>query len=330
MNRSRYIVTMDLGAQIQCLRGIGLNVPKLEDRFFTDFHSGLVDRLGKLLPDIDIVSMDMTDLAAKIWDKSLKTKDSIKDAMVVSSCIEMAQPRRGHVFEINRIADLSGKIIGIGPRPGHPSVSDQFDALASAAKGRSIVLAEDGAFTGSTICFVLNEFAKRNVTVSVVVLGFAFPAAMDRIRSNFKGDVVVIENLEGTKIVDWMPDHDFVPFTPNCGRVFGLAFDGEATPYYSRAGATFCFPYIAPFGDVEGWASVPTTDEGRFSSFCSRSAAELYYKIEQMNGGKKILIKDLLHSCPSVSVPIRINDRKAPCIDMWVNDYLRESRSGLM
>ena len=242
-----FVIIKDVGVRVSSLRTVGLKTPSPDDPLFKEFHSGLVEKIRQALPSARVVAYDMAELADEIWSQAIRLKTEFSSTIVVSTCAELAVTRRGHIIEVNRLVDINGDIIGFGPRPGTDLLSKQIAGIRELAYGKSVVLAEDGAFSGSTIDFLTKQFVKNRVEIAAVVVGICFPKALDNISKTFTGKLMVIEEAE--KPFEWMPDHDFLPFIPNCGRVFGHMFGDEGMPLYTHEGISFSFPYILPFGD---------------------------------------------------------------------------------
>ncbi|OGF77314.1 hypothetical protein A3I27_04020 [Candidatus Giovannonibacteria bacterium RIFCSPLOWO2_02_FULL_43_11b] len=322
-SHSEYIITCDLGNNIARLRHASLKTPKPNDPFFKEFQKEIAHRIESALPKVRVRTINMEDLAEEILEKALEKKSLLKNAAVISTCVEIAAPRRGHTIEINRIVDLNGKILGLGSRPGHPTIDVQIEGILSLAGRQPVVLVEDGSFTGNTICYILKKLRERGLTVDAIVLGIGFPKALENIARVFNGEVHTVEKFN--HLIDWMPDHDFFPFSPNCGRVFGIRLaDGEIFPFYTNDGASYCFPYNSPFGRLTDWASVPKEAVVSLSLFCLSQAIELFQRLEKMND-KRIRIADLREVKPAVSIPISVGQRELPRTNTRIIDLLNDA-----
>jgi len=318
-----YILTHDLGKRIESFRDLGLNTPNHDDQFYSDFKEGLEKRIRKIYPDDEIKSLYMNDLTQRIWNESIHKKSSIKNAVIVSTSHDIATPRRGHTLEINRVYDHNGKQFGFGSRPGNPCLDEQIISLAKLVGNSPVVLAEDGVFSGNTILYILDKFKKKNISVSTIVLGFSSRDGIDTVKKVFDGEIITLEGIP--HLIDWMPDHDFIPFAPNCGRVLGISFGNEALPVYTYDGVAFAFPYIRPFGDLNKWGSIPEDQVNEFSHYCMQQALELFKKIEDLNGKKSLLIRDLLGTRPSIRIPVCFNSDEFPSLDTRVTEYLLDT-----
>ena len=305
-DKQKYILTLDVGNKVKLLRHTGLKTLEPADPFYTGFHDGLVNRIQDALPEVEVEVIHMESLAEKIISRASNECSSMSNAVIVSTCSEIAAPNRGHILEINRLVDSKGNILGLGPRPGHPPLDDQIDGIARLAKDQQIVLVENGAFSGKTLLYVINKFKERGVDLKAIVVGFVFPGSLDAVKKEFSGDVHVIE--EASTPLDWMPDHDFVPFIPNCGRVLGVNMNGSNFPFYSYNGASYSFPYLRPFAPMTEWASIPEKDASKISDYCLRKTRDLFLTLEELNG-RKIKVKDLAinPTRSKVSVPFKVS-----------------------
>ena len=320
--KGTYVLTCDLGSKVKLLKHIGLKTPESNDSFFKGFQSELARLIGVALPNAEVITMSMEDLADDILTEALRKQSLLQDAVVVSSCAEIAIPRKGHIIEINRIVDERGKIIGLGPRPGFPSLDEQLESIRVFTVDRPIIIVEDGSFTGGTMCHVIRKFKDKGIKIAAVVIGFAFPKALAAIQREYSGEIIVIEKLN--ELLDWMPDHDFFPFTPNCGRVFDLSISGQNYPFYTHNNASYSVPYIIPFGNMREWSSIPDTSTGPISLFCLQQALALFERIEKLSG-KEIKIGDILGTRPKISIPISIGQNVFPRLDTRITSFLSET-----
>lgn len=325
-DKRTYALTWDLGEKVQLFSALGLQVPPPNAEIFIKIK----DDLDKMLlhvfgPSVHTFPRATRALASQIVAKTTQRQSELRsraarDALVVSTCPEIANIREGIALSINRLIDEKGEILGLGPRPGAPSISDQMDVVQRAAGNRSVILMEDGAFTGGTMRFILNEMKARRVHVSAVVLGLAFKNAKESIAEVFDGDIVTVE--EDKDYVDWMPDHDFFPFIPNSGRVFGTSWNGNLMPLYTKDGATFCAPYLLPFAPITKWASIPENHALDFSRFCLQKTREIFEKLCEDNDCM-LTIEDIIDTVPRVSIPMAIGQQIIPPLRTRILDYLK-------
>jgi hypothetical protein len=210
-------------------------------------------------------------------------------------------------LEVNRLCDIQGQVIGIGPRPGFPGIKTQISSIIRAAAGRPLVFIEDGIFTGGTMCSILNQFKAESVNAAAVVLGFAFPDSLGRLYEAVPKDRVhIIEEVN--QPVDWMPDHDFCPYVPGCGRVVGTSVDGiSINPVYDFTGAPYSIPYLQFFCPMDEWIGLKVRAQQlhRLSAFFLDSTIRIFQRLGELNG-REIKFDDLRHSRPRVCIPCQV------------------------
>jgi len=250
----------------------------------------------------------MSELRRKIWEQVESRIIDLGQQAVLSTCPEIADlnPKsEGLLLNINRLFNTDGQLIGHGPRPGFESLEKQYDELAKRIAGRSVVLIEDGAFSGGTLRYVLQELNSRGVTVTAIIIGFCCTRAKFVLGNFFKGELVIVHPIEN--LLDWIPDHDLIPFIPNCGRVLGEVSTHGFMPVRSVEGFSYAYPYILPFGKIEEWASLPIEGAQDLSRLCLDVSIELFGRV-----GPKMTIGELLKLNPRVSMPIEIGSHNRP------------------
>ena len=322
-----YVLTCDLGQKIKQWHHFKIKTPPENDPFFSDLKKGMKLRLESIFPGVEIKTIDMADLVDEIVGEAMSKKSLLKNVAIVSTCPEIAKEVQSHThtLEINRIVDLQGNIIGLGPRPGHPGIDYQINQIARSLNGEPVVLIEDGSFTGNTLLFILEKFRRYHVPVAAIVVGFIFPTAMERLKQcpHFKGEIVVIEEI--ANCIDWVPDHDFFPFVANCGRVLGLSFNGNILPFYTYEGASYSIPYLTTFAPMSEWTSIPPDKVNDFSIFCADQATRLFSMIDSMNDDP-VKIGQLLDGRPRISVPLSVGNWNFPSLETSIREYMSETR----
>lgn len=326
--KTHYLLTLALKEKLASLKLTGLQVPASILDLAVRTQKELVEKIKKCLPTLEIKAVSLQDLSEEILIKAQTAGNSaMENAFIVSTCPEIAHPAHGQALEINRITDIHGKIIGLGPRPGFPSINDQIAAIVSASGKRPIVIMEDGAFTGHTLCDLINRFKKSGARVSAIILGYSFPEASDRIRQSLDGgELIVIDNDQ--QLVDWTPDYDFFPFLPNCGRVVGSSVNGSAYPFYTYDGYPRSIPYIFPYSPMPDWTGIRGDElEMRWlSDFCLQRSAEIFRLLEEANQ-RQLTVKELRRTRPTVAVPYAVgDDLYAGVASVRIVDYLHQIR----
>ncbi len=324
-----YVLTCDLPGKVRSLGHAGIEVIRPDHLFFTEVRHGLSSMIESMLPEgVALRVIDMAEFGAEIFRLAVQHKTSLDQAIIVSTCAEVSAERHGHTLEVNRLVGPDGSIIGLGPRPGFPPIEQQLDVLATVCRDKRVVLTEDGSFSGKTMKFIIEKCRRKQIKIEAVVLGFAFPEAKAEIRRVHDGTVLSFEEI--TTPLDWMPDHDFFPFVPNCGRVIGHQLNGYATPMYNHYGVSFAVPYLMGFCPMPEWTSLPAEGCLRLTNFCLTKTVELFEILEAKNG-RSLSIGDLRGSVPSVSIPVDVGSHHFLCIGMEtrVLDFLRDCRKML-
>jgi hypothetical protein len=297
-----YVVTYDVASRLQAFRPKTLTIPRPDDQLFERFHMGLFQKIQQALPGINIDTIEMSELRRKIWEQVDTRITDLGQQAVLSTCPEIADSNpksEGLLLNINRLFNTDGQLIGHGPRPGFEPLEKQYDELAKRIADRSVVLIEDGAFSGGTLRSVLHELNSRGITVTAIVIGFCCTRAKFVLGNFFKGELVIVHPIEN--LLDWIPDHDLIPFIPNCGRVVGEVSNHGFMPVRSSEGFSFAYPYILPFGKIEEWASLPIEGAQDLSRLCLDTSIDLFSRV-----GQKMTIGELLEANPRVSMPIEI------------------------
>lgn len=322
-----YILTCGVEKKSQALRLLGLKTPETGDSFFSEFRSGLINRL-EAATGFRVVEMDLSDLAGEIVAKAEELRALLGKgrAIIVSACSDICSPD-GHAIEINRLISQNGQSLGRGPRPGRLPIAEQIAEIAAKANGQGIIIVDDGSFSGGTQARLIHDIEKSGSRVIGFVAGLIFPRAREEFDiKGFRGPVVAARNLVG---VDWLPDHDFFPFVPNCGKIVGQAQNGAVTPYYGRAGETYSLPYLKPFiteSMLQDWASIPPEAGDAFSLFCLQAALEFFKRLEEMNG-RPLTLADLVkpRNGVKISVPIATGQNGFPRLETRVTEYLHNA-----
>jgi hypothetical protein len=308
---SNYVITHDIGEKIAAFRRIGIKTPDPDDPFFTELGDELRNQLQHALgPDVTVRSVGMRNLADDILADAY-AENQKRDSLIISTCPEIAEPMHGVTLDVNRMVDIEGASIGLGPRPGRPPLSEQLDLIKFRCQGRPVTLVEDGIFSGTTLEFIANLFESKGITIDSVIAGFSFSKARPMIDELEQRGITVHCVEEFGDMLDWVPDHDFYPLVPNCGLVLGTDVVAQPSPFYSDEGACFSIPYVKPLGLMAKWASVPEDCEDSLSKFCLASAARIYTQLGILNDGD-IPLKSLIRSTQPVCLPIQLGAHELP------------------
>ena len=312
---STYVLTCDLGSKMKTLEQVGFKVPSPGDSFYKEFDAELARKIELMLPDVEVRVIDMDALAGEILSRAAQFSGTNVASYCSGICVGSEQ-----TLQINRLVDDNGKAIGLGPRPGFETIG-----INSLDKALPLVLVDDGVFSGETLLAIVRQIQTVGIAVEALVVGLCFPGAKAKIRQGFQGEIVSILDIPNP--LDWMPNHDFFIFSPNCGRVRGTNGSGHPVPIpVINNGATFSVPYLSPFIDsatFEGWTSLPASGAKDFSLFCVQQTLDFFRRLEKQNK-KEIRVGDLLGTLPRVSIPIGLEQKIFPSLSSKVCDFVSD------
>lgn len=317
-----YILSLDLGEKLESLKRIGIDAPGPYDSYTIDIQSELRSAISESLSPlgVNVEQVRMADLSDSVIGRAAKINQVLDSPTVISTCPEIAYPAGGHAIEINRLVDVNGQQIGLGPRPGFENIDNQIRKIT----GNKIVIVEDGIFTGGTVRYLINKFSEAGKRVTAIVAGFNCNQADISWSDNQCYDLFTTQSFD--KIIDWVPDHDFLPFIPGSGKVVGTDIGGNYYPFYDYRHATYAIPYIKPFGPISEWASIPNDKANKLSATCIRLAMDLFKTIENMNkkNGNEITIGHLLLTRQRTSLPMEVGSPKFPPLETKPSIYLAD------
>ena len=335
-HRRTYAVTYDLSSLMQAFRHSTIGVPAEGDPIYRRFERRLFRIIKRHLPDIKVHSIRMSEQRCLAWNEVWKSRKETDHYAVISTRHEISDETerasrriRGekHVLNVNRLFGPDGNMLGYGPRPGFEPLDIQFSSIAKKIADRPVILVEDGSVTGGTLLFILDRLKTLGIEVIMIVIGFCCIEAEAAIRQSFRNELVIVNDLG--LIVDWIPDHDLVPFVPNCGRVLGKENAGAFTSVFANGGVTYAYPYILPFGKMQKWASLPEGGALAVSKLSLDFGIKLWDAVGKLNG-KEIRVGDLTGICPRISIPIEIgNHHEIPHFDLPVTEFLARMRQKL-
>lgn len=209
-----------------------------------------------------------------------------------------------HLFcsnlEVNRVVDIEGKDLGNSVRPNTPSLEEQIENFKRAITSRSVIVIDDGIWTGHTMRWAVNALQNQGLNVVAVVVG---------IRHKEPGNVpdlgVPESRIYETQlylsyerpILDWVCERDYFPGVPFGGRtVIDKNLYGKLE-YPTSIGAY----YIDRPEWLKSWASIEDSTE-TFRAFCYQRSLALFEEIER-SSGKEVLVRDL----PRISLRMVLN-----------------------
>jgi len=314
--KKTYIVTKSLWKNLCSLKRVGLKIP--EQSFVEEIENELIAMIRENLASgpigLEVIAFD--DLCDEIIVMAHKVKQLYPDATVLSTAPLIAFEADGECIHLNRIINFNGDIIGIGPRPGHPSLSKQLRLIGDTP----LIVIEDGSFTGGSLMHLLQITGPSRV--KAIILGILFPKAHQKLEKHFDGEVHCHRNSTDD-LVEWMPTHDFFPFIPNSGRVVGDKLGEGCFPYYLHHHASMSMPYIMPYGDPEDWASLrgDRAALAAFSSKCLEMTRSIFGEMSKLND-KEITVGDIINSSPRTNIPVSMGQHDFSDLTESVSEIL--------
>ena len=326
---SQYILTLTLYDHLCSFKRVGLKIPDRAE--IDEVEGGLIQKIKKTFAGsksvVEIIQFG--DFCDGIVSAAKEIKVRMPDATIITTTPMISYEAGGTCIGLSRLIDFEGNIISVGSRAGSGSVESQIELVSRELAGKRVIILEDGAFTGSTLCFMIDQLSKRKVNVAAIVMGILFPDAKERLAKTFTGELVWHYHFE--KPVDWMPSHDFFPFVPNAGRVIGVKVGESLIPVHLFDRSTLSKPYILPYGKLKEWAGLPMSQDELLwlSQYCIMSTIKIFQRMEELNS-RPVCVGDLLDTRPITSVPVAygrklvefysLGDR---VIDLLNNDYAR-------
>ncbi len=155
-------------------------------------------------------------------------------------------------LDITRAKDsqFSGK--SYTARPGHPSLTQQLDALGRRYAGEKVAIADDVLFSGDMLAHVVGELESRNVKVSAVLAAVAIG---EGVRAAEALGMSVETAVYFNEVEDEVCERDFTAL-PGAGKF--LTDIGERAMYWVPR----------PYSEHDSWASI---SEEHISAFFASS-----------------------------------------------------------
>lgn len=165
------------------------------------------------------------------------------------------------------------KLIGIGNRPGYPTLSKQIQEIKKHIKDDPVVLIDDDVFSGGTIKNMAELLLKSGINVIDILVGVQISRP-----DTTEIPINAVYKYSPEEVYELNDPRDFLIGSYEGGLVIKLGKD------LVRA------PYIAPFVDVTKRASISEDKTIRFSKEILNANRKFYISVE------KILKRPLLLS----------------------------------
>lgn len=273
---SKYLMTEDLEYLMQrWSEDSGFNIP--DHQFFVSLQQELTEYLSSIFTDLVFVSLD--DLSGKLRKKI----ELARDTLLVS--IDQIYNSTEYHLESNRIADqVTLEIIGEAQRPGYPSLAEQIILLP---KDKSVVLVDDGCFSGDTLYRIVRLLRKSGITIQAIIVGVLINRQHNRLFQEYP-DMCLEAVYEFNEVIDWICERDFYLGVPLSGRTAGFKEFGIIKPCQPE----ISIPYCLPFGDPVESASIPTEKAEEFSYFIIQQSVSLWEEVERKSN-RSVLTRDI-------------------------------------
>lgn len=259
-----YIVSADAEhlVGLWCKRR-SLSVP---DRgFFAEFQQGLAHEIQSSGSDFTVRIIPHNELAHGL--QSLIFNHTQGDAVALDRAY-VGDDFARH-FEVTRAVDPRLRSIGTMRRPFAPPISQQLDYIV-ANSGNELTLVDDVIFSGDAIVDVATMFENRGAHVSTVLAAVAIGEGRKKIEDR---GIEVVSVVDFQDVKDEICERDFLAGVPYSGRTV-----------YTPDERHYSAPYILPFGDPEGWASIEGCHAAqKLSSYCVGQSIELWSRVEKLN-----------------------------------------------
>ncbi len=323
-----YLLTLDLSHMVKSYEQAGL---KTNPVLMAELTQRLIRRIRGIFPDLEVTVLELAKVKEGVHQLLEKSLHLHPEAIVITTNRFLCPKPNCDAedtaccLEINRIVDESGGSIGLGPRPWHNSPDLQVRRIAELYGQRPIIILEDGSWSGKTVAQLVIDCQQANLDVAEVICGIMFDQGYSQIRkSGFHRDISFVSLQEDC--LDWMPDHDFYPFVPACGRVVGHREDGKGFIPTQVNGFSLAYPYILPYGKPQEWANIPEAHAVPFSRECLADTITLFEDMEAING-QPLSAGTITKLYPRTSFPHRqgkshrLSDPARRIVDILHEDY---------
>ena len=244
-----YLVTKDIVETLERKIGYQLNkelkryVKGLENQFLTNFWQFVPTRIEKRAIDAPSVSAKLDDIS-----RSNGTPVISLDRVYIPSAQEF--------LEVTRQTNQETGQVKIAERPGALSIEEQVEKIR---EYKEIVLADVGAFEGTTILDICDLLSQRDIKVDEIVLGISSNEANKKLNKTRKVSALNLFNF-----YEWIELRDLFGID---GRNIGI-----------RNGKREFIPY---WENLCKWASISTENRDEVERLCKKFNSELIGKLWQ-------------------------------------------------
>lgn len=228
------------------------------DEFFGGLRQDFSERMTRIFPGFELVGEE---------EMRQGLGQLVKAAQIFPVALDRVYFDSPFQLDITRTIDAQGTNTGLARRAESPMLLSQFRQLRNFGI-KEVALVDDVIFSGDLLLRVSGILESMDVSVPYIFAGVGIGEGIDKLKANGKEVYCVREYPE---VIDEICERDFYPGVPMSGRLV----DAER-----NMGA----PYILPFGDPVGWASIPQESQVSFSQFAREQTAQLFQAIEKASG----------------------------------------------
>jgi hypothetical protein len=205
------------------------------------------------------------------------------------------------VLRVSRVFDVNGRRIGVASRYPKVSISDEVSQCVAkyneSGRGKRVVLADDGTYSGGTIVEAIKWLKARHITVDRIYLGFCTKDGETKIYDELEALQYPPVEIGASLMVDkrnvfvWVCERDFYLGAPRSGRTLGKrTLNKEAETSDSEIG----FSYVMPFAGKRKGGNIEQGDWNGFSRSQVRDSIKLWEAIESVNSiAKPFTVEDI-------------------------------------
>lgn len=264
-----YVVTDDLSIVCKQFTAKGLRVP---GPAVERASAATVSALKRVFDQVDVVAADRIEGFLK--EKSEKASMpviSLTSTFNSRAVVGALSFSRTYALEQGAANSVLRNIGLASRRDGDLTPEEQYERLVAAlGSAKEVVLADDVLATGGTALKIIEKLNDAGIAVPRVIASVVLDEA--RVKLAGRG-VELVCDASYKDFIDEVCLRDFVAGMPDGGRNI-LRPDG------THASA----PYIYPFGDANGWASIPKEKAASFSREMLEVAARFWQDMEKENG----------------------------------------------
>ncbi len=239
-------------------------------KLWADTMHTMKDILGAHLPLVEVVM-------PKLWLGDAAKAEKLNHIKAAAVSLDSYDTTGAFPLRVSRHFAKGGiRQIGIGARPGAPSLDKQLTLLTRFAAGAPIVLMEDDMYTGGTARYIIELLQARDFCVLRFIPGLQ----VSGIKTISGVPVEAVARYDQAEVLDVVDPRDLL---------FGLT---DAGLVINENKLLYRAPYVLPWVDLTARASIPPGQAKDLSCAITELNGWFYTRIEQLTG-QQISIKDM-------------------------------------